>query len=86
MATLPLAMLITTRVVLGSISQKATVSNPPVRSSPSENPPIPENRSSTRSLRGTASQTKDAIDDLAEKLTGDRTHFHAWPASTAPKD
>lgn len=28
----------------------------------------------------------DAIDDLAEKLTGDRTHFHGKPASTAPRE
>ncbi|MBO6507317.1 MAG: hypothetical protein JJ979_02335 [Roseibium sp.] len=27
----------------------------------------------------------DAIDDLAEKLTGDRTHFYGKPASTAPR-
>jgi len=28
----------------------------------------------------------DAIDDLALKLTGDRTHFHSRPASTAPRE
>ncbi|MBG6161506.1 hypothetical protein IWQ54_001156 [Labrenzia sp. EL_195] len=33
-----------------------------------------------------AGYVADAIDDLAEKLTGDRTHFHAQPASTTPKD
>jgi len=32
-----------------------------------------------------AGYVADAIDDLAEKLTGDRTHFHTRPASTAPK-
>jgi len=33
-----------------------------------------------------AGYVADAIDDLAEKLTGDRTHFHTRPASTAPKE
>lgn len=33
-----------------SISQKATVSNPPVRSKPKLKPPIPEKRSRTRSI------------------------------------
>lgn len=28
----------------------------------------------------------DAIDDLAERLTGDRSHFHSKPATTAPRD
>lgn len=32
-----------------------------------------------------ASNVAEAIDDLTEKLTGDRTHFHTRPASTAPK-
>lgn len=36
-----------TRRQNGSISQNATVSNPPVRSSPRLKPPIPENRSKT---------------------------------------
>lgn len=31
-----------------------------------------------------ASYVAEAIDDLAESLTGDRTHFHARPATTAP--
>ena len=33
-----------------------------------------------------ASYAADAIDDLAENLTGDRTHFHAKPATTAPRE
>ncbi|MET1410688.1 hypothetical protein ABVF61_00370 [Roseibium sp. HPY-6] len=33
-----------------------------------------------------ASNVADAIDDLTERLTSDRTHFHAKPASTAPKE
>lgn len=39
-----------TRRQNGSISQKATVSNPPVRSKPKLKPPIPEKRSRTRNL------------------------------------
>jgi len=38
----------------GSISQNATVSNPPVRSSPSEKPPMPENKSNTRNFCGSS--------------------------------
>ena len=37
----------------GSISQNATVSNPPARSRPSEKPPMPENRSNTFSIQPT---------------------------------
>lgn len=40
-----------TRRQKGSISQNATVSNPPVRSSPRENPPMPLKRSSVFSIR-----------------------------------
>jgi hypothetical protein len=32
-----------------------------------------------------ASAALDAIDDLTETLTGDRTHFHAKPGTTAPR-
>jgi hypothetical protein len=33
----------------------------------------------------TAMQLSEAIDDMVEKLTGDWTHFHDRPASTAPR-
>ncbi|WP_040439484.1 hypothetical protein [Roseibium aggregatum] len=33
----------------------------------------------------TAMHLCEAIDDMVEKLTGDRTHFHDKPASTAPR-
>jgi hypothetical protein len=32
----------------------------------------------------TATHLCEAIDDMVEKLTGDRAHFHDKPASTAP--
>ncbi|QFT69285.1 hypothetical protein FIU93_21035 [Labrenzia sp. THAF35] len=34
----------------------------------------------------TAMHLSEAIDDMAEKLTGDRTHFHDKPATTAPRE
>ena len=34
----------------------------------------------------TAVHLSEAIDDMVEKLTGDRTHFHDKPASTAPRE
>ncbi len=43
-----------------SISQKATVLKPPVRSSPSENPPMPENKSSTCSVKPLTPQASTA--------------------------
>ncbi|KZM49059.1 hypothetical protein [Labrenzia sp. OB1] len=33
-----------------------------------------------------AGYVMEAIDDLAEKLTGDRSHFHSKPATTAPRE
>ncbi|ERP95725.1 hypothetical protein Q669_29595 [Labrenzia sp. C1B10] len=33
-----------------------------------------------------ANHITEAIDDLAEKLTGDRTYFHGKPATTAPRE
>ena len=32
-----------------------------------------------------AGDIAEAIDDMAEKLTGDRRHFHSKPATTAPR-
>lgn len=32
-----------------------------------------------------AGHVMEAIDDLAEKLTGDRSHFHSKPATTPPR-
>lgn len=34
----------------------------------------------------TAMHLSEAVDDIAEKLTGDRTHLHDKPASTAPRE
>lgn len=34
----------------------------------------------------TATHLCEAIDDMVEKLTGDRAHFHDKPASTAPRE
>jgi hypothetical protein len=33
-----------------------------------------------------ASYATDAIDELAEVLTGDKRHFHSKPASTTPRE
>jgi hypothetical protein len=33
-----------------------------------------------------ASYATDAIDELAEVLTGDKRHFHSKPDSTAPRE